>query len=150
MIDILAISIVALALGSVGVLAEVRRVRQPQEWHHVVGRITASQVADGSFDGPAYSVRLEYQYTVDGELYRGASSLSGPDTSSWQQAEKLSHVYRVGRPLSVAYSPERPWHSQVDDERHRRFRPGLLLVSLVVMLLGSVSLVGLALDALAR
>ncbi len=148
MINLFAIVIAAIVLGGLGLLAELRRVEQPQDWPRVTGRITASQMTGR--DGRSRRLRLEYKYTVDGELYYGSSDLMGVDADTQEAADRLGNCYRAGCPVRVAYDPQRPWLSHVDDDLHRRSRPALLLASLLVMLLGVLSLVGLALDVWGR
>ena len=141
MMDLVVITFAAAALGGFSLLGELRRTQQPHDWGRVAGRIIASQVTGKG------GVRLEYQYTVDGELYRGSTRLSGVTDCS---DEELASLYRVGCPLRITFDPQRPWQSLVDDACHRQFQLDALLVSLVVMLMGILALVGLVLDAVAR
>jgi len=82
-------------------------------WPITQGRITSSRLDEyssvGESDGNSYVPKVEYEYSVAGQTYRGKRIVFGSAGSGNKAREQaVVERYKVGTPVEVFYDPARP------------------------------------------
>ncbi len=132
--------IIGLIIAGIGgviagsVLVDLRTAKRSAAWPQVKGKVLTSRVSrrEGS-----YSVRLEYEYAVDGVQYTsdrikfGATVTVG---SGKEEANAITERYPVGSEVTVYYDPHKPSRSVL--EREVEARANFIDVLFAVLLVG--------------
>jgi hypothetical protein len=98
------VGIILIAFG----LFTMRRETQSSHWPGVEGKIISSQVkVTDMSDRIDYKAEIEYEYTVNGQTYRGTRLSVDPSyVPSRSYAEGITQRYPVGRVVTVYYDPD--------------------------------------------
>jgi hypothetical protein len=114
LLGIMCIGAVFLAAAGVGVLLYINQTRSrknvviPPNWSAITGRITATKVEETADDeDDFYYPSIEYEYTVEGQVYTGKQAVGKPYNFTAKAKQILAH-YPVGSEIAVYYNPEKP------------------------------------------
>ncbi len=91
-------------------IQNLRSSLRSNSWPTAEGNVVKSEVvSDLSRGRLAYSADVEYDYSVQGKPYHGASVRVGNTTTkSRKDAEEIVSRFAVGKPVTVHYDPDNP------------------------------------------
>lgn len=95
--------------------ADLRLIRR---WRRIMGTVVHAGLnrAKDSEGTPMYEIEIEYEYTVEGQTYRGSRMRSfdrNYSSSSAQEIEGTIAGLKAGGPLELVYNPRHPEDSMV-------------------------------------
>lgn len=102
-----------------------------KEWPSTTAVVTESVVGQEG-DRPT----LEYEYEVDGQVYRNDSAWASGDTMRHERLRSLVESTPVGTEVTIYYDPDHPSASVMVEHSSRR--AGVLVAGVALVLLGVV------------
>ena len=86
------------------------KLRATQNWQQTTGTLTKAEIVSlPSADSTDFSIRVQYEYSVNGARYTGKRiGLSGGQYSRKKRAERELERYPVNSSVVVYFDPEKP------------------------------------------
>lgn len=130
--------LILLVVGIILVVGNVRarkRADASQNWPNTTGRILLSETRtsqtrddDGNLQAPAYFPYVEYDYILNGQVYKSHKLTFGSHETFTARATAASRLapYPVGANVTLYYNPENPGDS-VLERRAPKSKSGLVV-----------------------
>jgi len=137
------IMILGALYGFFGIFQQLVTAKSATGWPTSPGTVTSAYLREDITNkgrGKAWTMELEYRYTVDGTEHTGTAIHLGsfPSYGTEKQAKEVEAKYREGNSVTVYYNPKDPTKAVLE--------PGVASagesISLSVFLLGLVLLLG--------
>jgi len=123
-----------------GMVIEERSAEWPQVYD---GKVLASSVVETRTESVSYSVKVRYEYTVDGVRNTSDRIKFGAVSGGKRSAEATWERYPAGSLVTVYYDPEKPSSSVLERDMEAGSNFFVLLIGLVILGAGIAMTLGL-------